>query len=121
MCFSVFEPGKSGNPEGAKAGYRQVRSLLHSKLSKEEIVTQLAADFKEGNQSVRDYIYQLTLGKPEQVNINQNENTNIDRIEITLIPHEDKKQIAEVSKNQIVVKPIESQVSVKQIQHEGNQ
>ena len=115
--MSQFDTENPGKPIGAKANKTKLMELL----GKNHINDMLVVDFNSDKPGVRQFVYDHVYGKPAVVNKNENTNENIDRIEITLIPHEDKKQIAEVSKNQIVVKPTESQVSVKQIQREGNQ
>ena len=54
-------------------------------------------------------MYDHTFGKPINKNENINENSNFDRIEITLIKHDNNNksipQLSQVSQNQIEVKP----------------
>ena len=74
-------------------------------LGLETINNALIDDFKQNRGIVRQFVYDHTYGKPANTNLNKNENSNFDRIEITLIKASDnnkpQEQLPQVSQNQI--------------------
>jgi hypothetical protein len=116
MPFSSENPTPGpGKPRGAKSTSTKLIELL----GLETINNALIEDFKANKGIVRQFVYDHTFGKPINKNENINENSNFDRIEITLIKHSDitnnkdiVPQLPQVSQNQIEVKPdIKAQVN----------
>jgi hypothetical protein len=104
MPFSSENPS-AGRPRGAKSTSTKLIELL----GLETINNALIEDFKANKGIVRQFVYDHTFGKPINKNENINENSNFDRIEITLIKHDNNNksipQLPQVSQNQIEVKP----------------
>ena len=104
MPFSSENPS-AGRPRGAKSTSTKLIELL----GLETINNALIEDFKANKGIVRQFVYDHAFGKPINKNENINENSNFDRIEITLIKHDNNNksipQLSQVSQNQVEVKP----------------
>ena len=106
MPFSSENPRPGpGKPLGAKSN----RTKLIELLGIETITDALKEDFKANKGIVRQFVYDHTFGKAPIKTENENTNSNFDRIEITLIKHDNNNksipQLSQVSQNQIEVKP----------------
>ena len=102
-------PFSQENPSpGRKPGAKSTATKLMELLGLETINNALIDDFKQNRGIVRQFVYDHTYGKPANTNLNKNENSNFDRIEITLIKASDnnkpQEQLPQVSQNQIEVK-----------------
>jgi hypothetical protein len=106
MPFSSENPTPGpGKPLGAKSN----RTRLIELLGLENINAKLKEDFDANRGIVRQFVYDHIFGKAPIKTENENTNSNFDRIEITLIKHDNNNksmpQLPQVSQNQIEVKP----------------